>query len=78
MYQYRSGADLLERSSVERDLGVLVDNRLAMSQQWALVATKTSCIQECVKKSVGKRSREGILPLYSALVRPCLEYYVQF
>ena len=54
MHQYRLGNDLLEGSSTEKDFGVLVDNRLAMSQQWALVATKTSCIQECVKKSVGK------------------------
>ena len=38
-YQYRLGHDLLERDSVE-DLGVLVDDRLAMSQQCALVARR--------------------------------------
>ena len=31
MHQYRLGADLLKNSSVERDLGVLVDDRLTMS-----------------------------------------------
>jgi len=30
MHQYRLGVDLLESSSVERDLGVLMDDRLTM------------------------------------------------
>ena len=32
MHQYRLGSDLLQKSSVEKDLGVRVDSRLAMSQ----------------------------------------------
>ena len=47
--QYTLGADLLESSSVEKDLGVLVDSRLTMSQQCALVAKKVNSIRGALK-----------------------------
>ena len=77
-HQYRLGAELLDSSSVEKDLGVLVDRKLTISQQCALVAKKAKTMLGCVQRSVVSRPREVILPLYSVLVKPHLEYCDQF
>ena len=85
MHQYMWGASQLESNLAEKVLvvtlgvlEVLVDNRLNRSQQCALAAKAADGILDCIKQSTASRSREVILPLFSALVRPHLEYWVQF
>ncbi|KAK4823442.1 LOW QUALITY PROTEIN: hypothetical protein QYF61_002128 [Mycteria americana] len=63
----------LESSFPEKDLGILVDTKLNMSQQCALAAKKANGILGCIRQ---RRWREVILPFCSALERPHLEYCI--
>jgi len=54
-----------------------VDEKQDMSQQYVLAVQKNNPTLGSIKRSVASKSREVILSLYSALVRPHLEYRIQ-
>lgn len=66
---------LPESSFSEKDLTVLVDNKLTMCQQCVLAAKEVGCILDCIGMRVASKlrrwsflQRRGLFPLYSSLL----------
>jgi hypothetical protein len=61
----------------EKDLGVIVQDDLKVSQQCSKVVKTANRILGMIGRTFQNRSKEIIIPLYKSLVRPHLEYCVQ-
>ncbi|PKU41416.1 rna-directed dna polymerase from mobile element jockey-like [Limosa lapponica baueri] len=74
--QHRLGSTWLGSSSVERDLGVLVDSKPSKSEQCTAAAAKqANRMLGCINMGITTRDKDIIIPLYSMLVRLHQEMY---
>ncbi|GAB0187640.1 hypothetical protein GRJ2_001229300 [Grus japonensis] len=72
-----SSSEWIQSSPEEKDLGALIDEKLNVTRQCTRASQKANHVLGFIKNSMTSRSREVILSLYSALVRPHLEYCIQ-
>ncbi|EMP33716.1 Angiotensin-converting enzyme, partial [Chelonia mydas] len=77
-HTYKKANDCVGRSIADRNLGVIVEHKLNMSQQCNTVAKKANIILGCNIRCVVTKTQEVILLLYSTLISPELEYCVLF
>lgn len=63
MVWYRLGTNNLESIFSEKDLMLLVNEKLNMSQQCASVTRKANSVLSCIRMSTASRPRELIVPL---------------
>ena len=62
-YQYRLKDEWIESSPEEKDMRILVDDKLDMRQQCVLAAYNTNSIMGCIKKKHGQQVKGGDSPL---------------
>ena len=70
------GGRELKELTVERDLGILVQDDLKVSQPCCKVANKGNTVSGVINRAFTLKSKNVILPLYKSLVRPHLDYAI--
>ncbi len=77
-YDYEMSGEKLESVHCVKVLGVTITSSLKFSQQWKDAAGKANRMLSFMKRNFSFKNKDIILPLYNSLVRPHLEYAVQF
>lgn len=74
----RLRTDQLRGTSAGNGLGLPVISKLKMSLQHASAQRRLKASWAALVTVLASRLKEVVIPLYSALIRSCLEYCIQF
>ena len=73
-YEYNMGDQTLETTTEEKDLGVIIDEKLKFDKHTEVQANKANKVLGLLRRSFETLDKETLVWLFKALVRPHLEY----
>ena len=74
-YEYNMGDRTLETATEEKDLGVIIDEKLKFDKHTEVQANKANKVLGLLRRSFETLDKETLVWLFKALVGPHLEYY---
>ena len=76
---YDIGGTILSKTLNEKDLGIIMNTNMKVSEQCRIAASKGNHVIVLIRRNITYFYKEKslIVPLYKAIVRPNLEYCIQ-
>ena len=76
--KYEMGGTILSKTVKEKDLGVTMNANMKVSEQCiCIAASKGDQVLGMIRRNITYKEKSLIVPLYTAIVRPHLEYCIQ-
>ena len=76
-YDYFMGEDPIQTSHEEKDLGVIITDKLKVTEQCAKASKKVNAMLCIINRAIRFKTKEVVLQLYKSLVKPYLDYCIQ-
>ena len=73
---YEMGGTILCKTVKEKDLGVTINANMKVSEQCRIAASQGNQILGMIRRNITYKEKGLIVPLYRAIVRPHLEYFI--
>ncbi len=77
-FDYETNGTKIESVQCVKDLGATIASSLKVSQQCKDVASKANRMLRFINRNFSFTNKDVILPLFTSLVKPHLDYAVQF
>ena len=74
---YEMGGTILSKTVKEKYLWVSMNPNMKVSEQCIIAASKCNQVLGTIRRNITYKEKSLIVPLYKAIVRPHLEYFIQ-